>query len=406
MPRFEPFSGLRYNSANILMDDVISPPYDIVGAKEAEILRSRSPYNSILIELPIPDQSRHLDAYQFAAVTLTEWIEKGVLISDDQKCFYGYRMIQPSGESTIGVIGALSVTSEDRSAIFPHEQTMPKPKGDRLELLRTCKANLSPIWGLSLSQGLTAELKEVDPPISQAKDDSGTIHQLWKITEEDRLSRISKLVASAPIVLADGHHRYETAIAYAEEQRNRFGGAGGDYDFVMALIVELAEDQLTIRPIHRVLSNMPNGFDVTSVFREYFKLERISEPVDLDRWTTEPPSPTATSNQMLLYTKINEWWEMTPSLQLSTEVELPRVDSALLEPPLAALPAHELSYIHDPQEAIALVSNGQADAAVQLQPVSVEQIAEAGREGMRMPPKTTFFYPKPRTGMVFRLLDI
>ncbi len=386
------------------MDDVISPPYDIVGTKERELLMNRSPYNSIIIELPTADSSRNLSAYQFAAKTLAEWIEKGILALDEQVCFYGYRMIQPSGESTLGVIGALGISPNDRSAILPHEQTMPKPKGDRLELLRACKANLSPIWGLSLSQGLTAELGKDDLPLSQAKDDSGTIHQLWKITDEKRLSRISELVAAAPIVLADGHHRYETAIAYAEEQRERFKGAEGDYDFVMALIVELAQDQLTILPIHRVLSNMPSGFNITSVLKEYFKLERIPRPSDLNSWITSPVTPTSSTNQMLLYTKANEWWEMTPSPHLSAEVRLPKVDSALLEPPLAALPTHELSYVHDPEEAVGLVAEGQADAAIFLQPVSVDQIAEAGRAGLRMPPKTTFFYPKPRTGMVFRLL--
>ena len=127
--------------------------------------------------------------------------------------------------------------------MLPHERTMPKPKGDRLQLLRECEANLSPVWGLALARGASSAADDTsDPPIAAATDDEGVEHQLWRISEAGAIEAISASVTSAPVVIADGHHRFETALAYREERRAATGGRAGDYDLVMALVVELADN--------------------------------------------------------------------------------------------------------------------------------------------------------------------
>ena len=150
-----PFRGLRYDPERISLDDVIAPPYDVVGPKERAELAARSPYNSILVELPLPDERQGLDPYQHAAALLVAWQRDGILRVDDAASFYAYRMTRrgdgESATSTTGVIGAMAV-DPDGSSVLPHEQTMRRDTRDRLELLRACRANLSPIWGLSLAR--------------------------------------------------------------------------------------------------------------------------------------------------------------------------------------------------------------------------------------------------------------
>ena len=141
---------------------------------------------------------------------------------------------------------------------------MPKPKGDRLDLLRACRANLSPIWALSLADGLAEAciraIGDVAAPMS-ATDDEGIVHELWPVVDPEAIAEITGLVATTPVVIADGHHRYETATFYRAERRAANGDQPGDYDLVMALIVELSEEELFVRPIHRLVSGMPEGFD-------------------------------------------------------------------------------------------------------------------------------------------------
>ena len=146
---------------------------------------------------------------------------------------YPYRMTGPSGGTTTGIIGALACEPRD-GGVVPHEQTIRKDIGDRLNLLRACHANLSPIWGLSLTEGLTKAYEPLGPPGRTATDDSGTVHQLWVIDDPAAIESISQGVAQAPVVIADGHHRYETAVAYQAERRSARDGAPGDYDLVMA----------------------------------------------------------------------------------------------------------------------------------------------------------------------------
>ena len=263
MPRFEPFRGLRYDPERVRIDQVIAPPYDVISSAERVHLVSRSPYNSVRLELPEPDLRAGRDRYELAAELLASWLERGVVVPDETPSLYPYRMTLADGRRTTGVLGALGLAEPGPdSDVLPHEQTLPKPKSDRLDLLRATRANLSPIWGLSLAQGLTATFEPIEPPLLDAFDDDGVRHELWVLDEPDVIDAVGRAVASAPVVIADGHHRYETARTFQREVRAANGDRPGPHDLVLALVVELAEDQLTVGPIHRTFTDLPADVDL------------------------------------------------------------------------------------------------------------------------------------------------
>jgi len=400
MPRFEPFTGLRYDPRAATLGDVIAPPYDVVSPEDRSRLAARSPYNAIRVELPVADEALGSDRYATAAALLEQWERDGVLRRDGDPAFYVYRMRFQSEDgserSTTGVIGALALDHVGGSEVLPHERTMPKPKGDRLDLLRACRANLSPIWGLSLSEGLARACAAVaaSPVDAQAVDEDGVVHELWRVADPSTVESIATLVAATPVVIADGHHRYETAIFYRTERQAASSGQPGAYDLVMALIVELTSDELVVQAIHRLVSGLPEELDVRATLAESFEItDGPEDPADLLAAMTSVGAIGLVSpaGNLLLVPR--------PSILESAEADL---DSSRLDVALATFPAHELTYQHGTALAADAVASGRSQLAFLLRPATVAQIADTAHSGRRMPPKTTFFHPKPRTGMVFR----
>lgn len=396
MPRFEPFAGLRYDPAAVDLDAAIAPPYDVVSPDDQASLEARSAYNSIRVELPRDEVG--LDRYQAAARLLTEWQGAGVLVTDDEPSFYVYRMGFHDDDGrprqTSGVIGALGLVEPGGpgSDILPHERTTPKAKSDRLDLLRATRTNLSPIWGLSLAEGLSALCELPGPPDGRATDTEGVHHRLWRVTQPGIVAAMAEAVGSAPVVIADGHHRFETALAYRDEA----GPGPGAHDLVMAYVVELTEEQLSVRPIHRLITGLPDDIDFPAVLEPFFDVFTDDGP--LEGITTRMTDAGA----LALVTGAGTWL-LRPRPETEAEAEQD-LDSCRLEVALASLPAHVLTFQHGWDLAGRAVDKGDAQAAVLLRPATVAQIAESGHAGRRMPPKTTFFHPKPRTGLVFRSL--
>ena len=400
MPRFEPFQGLRYRPEAAPLAQVIAPPYDVISASERSHLASRHRANAVLVELPEADLSGGRDRYMVAADLFARWQAKGILLADPGPSLYPYRMTDRSGRATTGVIGALGLADPgEESDILPHEQTLPKPKSDRLDLLRATRANLSPIWGLSMAVGVTATFDPTDDdPVADVYDDDGVRHQLWVLNDADTVAAVRAAVATAPVVLADGHHRYETARAYQAERRQASGGAPGSYDLVMALVVELSEDQLTVGAIHRTISGLPEDFDLVGALAPWFDVVRAGAADD------RTLGALAGSSSLTLVTGGQAYLLLAhPEVQ---EQEGNDLDSNLIATVLAALPPHEVMHRHSVAEAMEALRDGEGQAAFLLRPVTVKQIDEWANERRRMPPKTTFFSPKPRTGMVFRSLDL
>jgi uncharacterized protein (DUF1015 family) len=392
VPRFEPFAGIRYDPS-VPLDAVVAPPYDVVGPEERAELAGRHPANAIHVELPVEDPVEGLDRYVHAATLLALWLEDGTLLEDAAPVFYAYRMTAPGGDRTSGVIGALACEPVG-GEILPHEQTIPKDRSDRLELLRACRANTSPIWGLSLTEGLSVLYEQEEPADAAATDDDGILHELWVIDDEAAIDAIKLSVGSSPVVIADGHHRYETALAYQTERRAARDGARGDYDLVMALVVELAPGQLTVRAIHRTVSGIPAGFDVLGAFEKWFDAVHAG-PAD-----EELVGAVADSQALALVTS-SDVWLLSPreGAHESADSDL---DSSLVALATEEIPGATVGHHHDWRTVVTTVVAGGADAAVLLRPVTIAQIDEWAHARRRMPPKSTYFHPKPRTGMVFR----
>jgi uncharacterized protein (DUF1015 family) len=398
VPGFHPFPGLRFSRSHIgSLDDVVCPPYDVISESERVALEARSPSNIVRLELPRDDDSG-LDRYQRAASLLDAWRDGGILHRDTGPAFYGYRMsfTEPAGvaRQTVGVIGALELEPPG-SGILPHEETTPKAKTDRLELLRATRTNLSPIWGLTPASGFSSCCPPPAHPLEHAVDLDRVTHEVWPITDPEQIKDIRAAVESQPVLIADGHHRYETALTYREEQL-RQGAKGGDDDTVMALIVELAEEQLTVQAIHRLIQGLPSGFDLPGALAEWFD---VTPTAPADRTIT---TRMAEAGAMALLTPSGVW--LARPRPVLTGAATHDLDSSRLDVALAALPSHELVYHPGWGHAAAAVATGQADAAVLLRPVTVAQIGEVSLGGVRLPPKTTYFWPKPRTGMVVREL--
>ncbi len=404
MPRFEPFAALRYQPARVDLADVVAPPYDVIGPEDRARLEARSPYNAVRVELSREDPSRN--RYDAARGQLDRWIADGALAPDGAPAFYIYAMgwRDPDGHphQTTGVLGALELDAARTGAVLPHERTMAKPMDDRLRLLRACRVNLSPIWSLSLAPDLGALLQPAGGPLARCTDDDGTHHRLWRVASPAVVDAVAAAVGSAPAVIADGHHRYETALAYREERRAANGNAPGDYDLTLAYVTPLVGAELGVRPIHRMVADLPDDFPLLDALSGWFAVE----PAPAGLAPEDLPERMAESGALGLVLPRRSCLlrpRARPNGDAATAGD-ELADSELLETALGALPAHRLAYHPDVAHVAALVDKGEAQAGVLLRPATVGQIAAAARAGRRLPQKTTFFYPKPRTGMAFRVL--
>ena len=402
MPRFEPFAGVRYDLDRVELDDVVSPPYDVIGPKDQAAYEARSPFNVVHIDLAREEKGK--DRYATAGGRFDDWLAEGVLRTDSEPGFYAYRMgyHDPDGHNRqiVGVIGALEVLAPGEGDVLPHEETQHKVRDDRLRLLRACRADLSPVWGLSMAEGLTElATRASGAPVARCTDEEGVHHRLWRLTQPAVVDAVAATVASAPVVIADGHHRYATAVAHRDELRAAGGAARGDEDLLLALVCELSDGQASVRPIHRVVAGLPKDLDLVAALEPFFDLVSVDGPI------SALPDRMVSEGGLGLVLGADRAWLLVPRDPAAGPEGDPPPDAALLDQALATLPSHVLTFDHSLDSVIAAVDSGQASAAVLLRPVDVRQIARTAVAGRRMPTKTTFFHPKPRTGMVFRRLS-
>jgi uncharacterized protein (DUF1015 family) len=402
VPDFLPFRGTRYRDASDL-SAVVAPPYDVIDEEERAALEATDPHNAVRLILPRP--SRSADAYAHAASDLTAWLDEGVLSTDPNPAFYRYEMrftgAQGDARHTVGVLGALTLPDPAAPDVLAHERTLPKARTDRLSLLRATRANLDPIWCLSLAPGLT-DLTPGPAPVATATDATGTTHTLTPVTDPARIDEIHDRVANAPLVIADGHHRFATAATYHEERPSDAGAAG-----ILTFVVELDEQMLDVRSIHRLLHHAPA--DLRARLAAAGALEPAGPNTDTN--VQQLAGSSRPGDDFLLVDR-DGCARVLPSeatrrrIDEELPVALQHVDAARFDVALRPLLGDaELSYRDDAVSVANVVAKGAADAAVLLRPVTVPQIRSAAQAGLRMPEKTTFFWPKPRTGMVFRLLD-
>lgn len=392
MPRFEPFQALRYGST-IDLNDVCSPPYDVLSDADRLALANKHQNNIVHIDMPLAPSG---NAYEHAASVLTQWIGKGVLVRDDVPSFTLYRMqfTDSTGKprNVVGVIGALEVVDEGAGGVLPHERTTPKAKTDRLELTRATDANLSPVWGLSLANGLSKLLSEPGELVGSVTDDLGVIHSVERVADGARIAAISSAISAQPVVIADGHHRYAISRTYRDETRERTGSKSSGAELTMTYVNELIDEQLSVAAIHRLYEGISYK-ELAAALSPFFTI------TDAD-----PVGPTTLSHMnnrssLCLVAKTGRTHWLTPIAEKFAGVR--NLDSAYLEHALSNV-QHEVRYQHGVTEVQHELQSSNATAAILIRPVSVAEIQRTANEGLLMPPKSTFFTPKLRTGFVLR----
>jgi uncharacterized protein (DUF1015 family) len=390
VPRFEPFAALRY--ASDALSEVVAPPYDVLSEDDLADYQSRSVHNISHIDVP----RGGADRYVRAAELLRLWRRDGVLVCDPKPSFtiYRLRFTDASGapRDVAGVLGGLEVVDEGVGGVLPHERTTPKASTDRLDLTRATAANLSPVWGLSLASGLTELLAEPAESIGTVRDD-GVEHVVERVTDPARISAISAAVASDDVLIADGHHRYSISRVYRDEVRIATGRRDTPAEQTLAFVSELVEDQLSIEAIHRLYTDTTLA-DLKAQLGSYFDLTGTEQPGPQTLRAME-------ADGFLVLVGPNDAWRLTAKPGVFDGVRA--LDGAWLETALADLPA-SVAYQHGLNETLAEVAKGNAAAAVLIRPVSVSEIKRTAREALLMPPKSTFFTPKLKTGFVMRPL--
>lgn len=388
MPRFEAFPAVHY-AGDTDVTDRTSPPYDVFGEDERDRYARLAAENIVHVDYPV--ESDGPGRYEAAARVLASWIESGVLVRDRTPSLTLYRMEfrdEAGRERRVtGVIGGLEVVDEGASGVLPHERTTPKAKTDRLDLTRATAHNLSPVWGLSLTPGLSALLAEPGEVFGLAEAD-GVRHVVEKVADPERVARICAAVSSHPVLIADGHHRYAISRTYRDEMRAA-GSTGAE--LTMTFVQELVEEQLSVAAIHRLYDLGPDEL-ISALASHYRPLGD----------TEVGPDTIAAMDESGCICVVRPGGRGTFMNEIDGAFDGVRaLDSARLEAALSGT-GHEVAYQHGVTHVLEALAAGSASSGVLIRPVSLAEIRRTAETGELMPPKSTFFTPKLRTGMVLR----
>ncbi|MBA3328383.1 MAG: DUF1015 domain-containing protein [Solirubrobacterales bacterium] len=421
MARVQPLRALHYDPAVAgPLQALAAPPYDVIDPGQRAELQSRSPHNAVAVDLPEDPQGA--DPYAHAAALLEAWRTEGAVIRDEEPAFWA--LIQdytaPDGRRLTrnGFFARVRVEDYGPGRIRPHERTHPGPKEDRLRLTRATQANLSPIFSLYSDPELRA-WRALQPstggePFGEVIDEDGTRHRLWRVTDPGALAAVQEALTDAELLIADGHHRYETARVYAEEM----GGEGG-HRYVLMCLVALQDEGLTVFPTHRLVSGLKGTAKpeaLAATLREHFDIEQIAAE-DL-----VPEDGGAPLRMGYMDAFLKRPFRLTLKDQAIADAALEgmpepyrRLDTAVLEALVLKGPLglteddishlRGLGYARSFQEARELVESGSYDAGFYLRSTPVAQVREIAAAGVNMPPKSTYFFPKVLTGLLFNPLS-
>jgi uncharacterized protein (DUF1015 family) len=419
MAEVRPLNAVHYKLAAVgSLDAVLAPPYDVIDAEQRERLVARSPFNAVELDLPKAPEGR--DPYEHADETLEEWILEGILTADREPSLWALAQdyTGPDGEAHTrrGFLARARVTEYGAGLVRPHERTQPGPKEDRLRLTRATRHNLSPIFSLYEGEAWSQIEPLLGEPWGEATDDDGTRNRVWRIDDPAVHEAVTHALADSELLIADGHHRYETARVYAEEI-----GGDGPHRYTLMCLVSLEDPGLSVFGYHRLLSGLTGDSRrqeaLAAAIGEHFELTEVAEP-DLD-----PAGEEGTG----VFGYIDSHFHRSFRLRLkdtnAVDERLPdrsepyrRLDAVILEELIlkaglgmsaADVEAKRgIGYAKSAGEALGqLADDGAYQAAFLLRPTPVEQVRAVAAAGETMPPKSTFFYPKVPTGIVFNPLS-
>jgi uncharacterized protein (DUF1015 family) len=421
-----PFRGIRYNQSVVgNLSKVTCPPYDVISPEDRVYYHQLHPCNFVRLVLgeEFENDNEHNNRFTRARDYLALWLEQGILKQDPEPAIYVYQQqyeIEGKLRSTRGIVCAVKLHDYSDKVILPHENTLAKPKSQLIQLIRETKANLDSIYALYADQAGVLE-KTMDQVMSQApnaeaKDKDNVKHALWIMSEPDGIQRCVDFLADKQIAIADGHHRYETSLAYCDEVRSKLGYNGDECrelasDYTLMTLVNVYQPDMTIFPTHRVVGNLPDEAVVNLENRlsELFEIG-ISSP---DRLLADMARLSAIG----MYCKgrartLKPKPEVRSLLQgskASRDLELNVLHDIVLERMLGIdedklRNQTHIVYTRDPKEAIELVDSGKRQLAFLLNNIDVKSVLEIASAGERMPQKATYFYPKLLSGLVLRKL--
>jgi len=437
-----PFKGIRYNQRMVgNLAQVICPPYDVIALEQQKLYYEKSDYNAIRLEFPKPTGDR----YQRAAITFQQWLKHGILQIDRAPSFYLHdHHFEYSGEKKVrrGLIARVKLEPWG-SGIYPHEETFPKAKSDRLHLMRACRANFSPL--LSLYQGSERRIAAILSEASRAKpmiktsvlspstgvgqDEEGEAHTLWAITDPEIKREISQFLSSQPLYIADGHHRYETALAYqqerTQEQSDSFDSSviaseakqsltsKGAFNYVMMELVDFSDPGLVVLPLHRLVRNIAPSIlmQMGDQLRNFFVLESVplkagdcQLPDDscLGILGLQPASLVVLKRRQDIFLEA-----MMPGnrSQAYREFNVSILDHIILDNMLGLTSKEDVACTVDLKEAYQQIEEGKYQLAFLLKPPQPEMVKAVADAQDRMPSKSTYFYPKLPAGLIINPLD-
>jgi uncharacterized protein (DUF1015 family) len=417
MATIRPLRALHYDPARTGgLQAVVAPPYDVIDAAGRSALAAQSPYNVVAIDLPVSDG----DPYAHAADVLAAWRDAGVVVQDATPSVWPIEQdyVGPDGKARTrrGFLARVRIEEYGAGRIRPHERTHPGPREDRLRLTRATRANLSPIFAL-FSDPAQAAWSALEPftdraPWAETTDPDGTRNRLWRVDDAGAIDAVAGAASGAELLIADGHHRYETARVYAEEI-----GGEGPHRFVLMYLVALEDPGLTVFPTHRLvrgLTAQQHEALATAIRRDFLIAE-------LDSTDQLPPDSGDAVAIGYIDAHARRPFRLTLKDQAIADRALPeraapyrRLDTAVLEALLlkGALGMTDdqidhlqgLGYARDEAQALELVMTGEYDAAFFMAPTPVRTVQEVAASGESMPPKSTYFYPKVPTGLLFNPL--
>ena len=415
MANVQPLRALRYDPGAVGgLQVVVAPPYDVIDDDERAALLARSERNIVALDLPRdPDGG---DPYESAARTLEYWRAAGILVDDEEPALWaleqGYTGPDGRPRTRHGLLARVKVQPYGAGRIRPHERTHPGPREDRLRLTRATRTAMSPIFSLyddpeGAAWGAVAAHTAASP-YDEVDDADGTRHRLWRVADPGAAAAVHDALAPAELLIADGHHRYETARVYAEEI-----GGEGEHEWVLMCLVALQDPGLTVFPTHRLLHGLDAG--AREALRAAIERDWDVEPVNESE--LEPPARRDGVSVGYLDAHHRRPLQLTLRDPETVAAALPdkpdayrRLDTAVLEALIleGALGMTEddishlrgLAYARSTAEAIDLVSTGRADAAFFMGPTPVECVRDVAATGETMPPKSTYFFPKVPTGLV------
>jgi len=414
-----PLDALRYDLAKVgPLRNVVSPPYDVIDAAMRKELLERSPYNVVAVDLPKPyegtSDAGEGDPYERAAKAIDAWRAEGALVDDSEPALWAltqdYTAPDGSTHNRHAILARVRVEDYGEGRIRAHERTLPGPKQDRLDLTRATRLNLSPIFSLTTEDAwpLVAPATEGEP-WGEASDEDGTVHRVWRVGDPEVHAAVHERLAGAELLIADGHHRYETARAYRDEV-----GGEGPHNYTLMALTGLDDPGLTVFPTHRLLSGFADDPEhqqrLGNGLRELFD---VAEVDDLDPMGEEGVGVFGlydSHHKRGFRLRLKDTTELDRALEGKTEAYR-RLDSAILESlvlkgivgmtedDIAA--KRGIGYAKSVDDSLALLDDGAYDVAFFMRPIPVDQVRAVAGAGEIMPPKSTYFFPKILTGIVF-----